>query len=76
VKETRVPSDAAREVTRLTNRHIRDFAAVDAERPGALWQFFCECGCFTLVEVTIAEYDGGGGVWAAGHERSPAPSTR
>jgi hypothetical protein len=76
VEEERVPSDAAREVTRLTNRHIRDFAAIDADRRGALWHFFCECGCFTLVEVTIAEYDAGDGVWAAGHERSPAGTTR
>jgi len=28
----------------------------------------CECGCFTLVELTVAEYDAAANVWAAGHE--------
>jgi hypothetical protein len=63
-----MPSDAAQEVTRLTNMHIREFAVGDDVRPTWKWQFFCECGCFTLVEMTLSEYDAGAGVWVAGHD--------
>ena len=52
-----MPSDAAREISRLTNQNIRDFAFGENVRPGWTWQFFCECGCFTLVAMTLAEYD-------------------
>jgi hypothetical protein len=70
-----MPSDAAREISRQTNRNIRDFAFGEDVRPGWTWQFFCECGCFTLVEMTLAEYDAREAVWARGHEPTPSFAT-
>ena len=64
-----------RETIQTVNRTIRDFAddpRIPASEP---WEFFCECGCFTLVQLTLAAYDGGDGVWAPGH-RERATLTR
>jgi hypothetical protein len=57
---------ARRDVIRLTNERIRSCADPRLE-DYALWQFFCECGCFRLVPMTLHDYDAGGGVWAEGH---------
>jgi hypothetical protein len=70
-----MPSDAAQEISRMTNRNIRDFAFGEDVRPGWTWQFFCECGCFTLVEMTLAEYDARESVWALGHEPTKSLAT-
>ena len=53
---------------RAVNQTIRDFAddpRISASEP---WEFFCECGCFTLVSLTIAEFDATTHVWVEGHE--------
>ena len=50
------------------NRTIREFADDPRVPRDEQWEFFCECGCFTLVSMTIAEFDElDGGVWAIGH---------
>lgn len=50
------------------NRTIRDFADDPRIPSGEHWAFFCECGCFTLVPLTVAEFDDGDErVWAPGH---------
>jgi hypothetical protein len=58
---------AQQETVRAVNATIRDFAADPRIPEDAEWEFFCECGCFTLVAMTIAEFDQDEGVWAAGH---------
>jgi hypothetical protein len=50
------------------NRTIRQFAEDPRIPPEDVWEFFCECGCFTLVRRTLAEFDDGEGVWAPGHQ--------
>lgn len=52
------------------NRTIRDFADDPRIPSDERWEFFCECGCFTLVSLSIAEFDSGAGVWAPGHEEA------
>jgi hypothetical protein len=62
-----VQLDTQQSTIRMVNRTIRDFAddpRIGADEP---WEFFCECGCFTLVELTIAQFDEAGEVWADGH---------
>jgi hypothetical protein len=59
--------DTQQETIRAVNRTIRDFADDPRIPSDESWEFFCECGCFMLVELTIAEFDGGDGVWAPGH---------
>jgi hypothetical protein len=56
-----------KETVRAVNATIREFAADPRIPEDAEWEFFCECGCFTLVSLTIAEFDAGEGVWAPGH---------
>ena len=63
--------ESALTVTREVNQHIRDFA--EGFPPDTDWEFFCECGCFTLVPLTLAEFDRGGAVHADGH---PTPRAR
>ena len=59
------------------NRTIRDFADDPRVPAEEQWEFFCECGCFTLVPLTLAAYDEGDGVWAPGHrERQLAATDR
>jgi hypothetical protein len=58
---------AQQETVRAVNATIREFAADPRIPEDAEWEFFCECGCFTLVPMSIAEFDTGEGVWAAGH---------
>jgi hypothetical protein len=60
--------DTQQETIRAVNRTIRDFADDPRIASDESWEFFCECGCFTLVELTIAEFDRNAGVWAPGHE--------
>jgi hypothetical protein len=36
----------------------------------ATMEFFCECGCFETVELTLAEYRANG-AWVAGHRETP-----
>lgn len=60
--------DAQQETIKLVNRTIRDFADDPRIRDDSAWEFFCECGCFSLVEMTIAEYDAADGVFAPEHE--------
>ena len=67
-----VADEAGRRTAILANAEIRLFADENIDR-GAVWEFFCECGCRTLVSMTIAAYDASrGGVWAPGHGRGPA----
>jgi hypothetical protein len=49
-----------------TNRIIRQFAEGTAG-PSVFWQFVCECGCYTLVDLTLAEFDAAEHVLAPGH---------
>ena len=58
---------AQQETIQAVNRTIREFADDPRIPPDDVWQFFCECGCFTLVELSLGTYDAGGGVWAPGH---------
>jgi len=64
---------AQQETVRAVNRTIREFADDPRVPADAEWEFFCECGCFTLVSLSIVEFDLDEGVWAAGH-RVPAIS--
>jgi hypothetical protein len=60
--------DSQQDTIRAVNRTIRDFAD-DPRIPAAeSWEFFCECGCFTLVSLTVAEFDAAANVWVGGHE--------
>lgn len=63
--------DSQQATIRAVNRTIRDFADGPHVSADAPWEFFCECGCFTLVPMSISEFDQDDGVWAAGH-RVPA----
>ena len=65
--------DTQRETIRSVNRTIREFADDPRILSEESWEFFCECGCFTLVELSVAAYDSGAGVWAPGHE-TPVPA--
>jgi hypothetical protein len=62
----RAPVLGRGQTIRLANLAIRDFAnqAVGEDDP---WEFLCECGCFTFVELTMAEFDAADGVWVDGH---------
>ena len=62
---------AQQETVRAVNTTIREFADDPRIPDDAEWEFFCECGCLTLVQMSIAEFDQDEGVWAAGH-RVPA----
>lgn len=67
--------DAQQETIKLVNRTIREFAEDPRVQDDSEWEFFCECGCFRLVLMTIAEYDVADCVVAHGHEL-PAPRDR
>ena len=56
------------------NRTIREFAEDPRIPPDDVWEFFCECGCFTLVQLTLTQFDEGDGVWAPGHKLRTAGS--
>ena len=58
---------AQQDTIKLVNRTIREFADDPRIQDDSEWEFFCECGCFTLVPLTIADFDRGDGVWAPGH---------
>jgi hypothetical protein len=58
------------ETIRAVNRTIRDFADDPRIPPNEPWEFVCECGCFTLVTLTVAEFDTASHVWVEGHEAS------
>lgn len=60
--------NVTRETIRAVNRTIREFAADPRIPDDSDWEFFCECGCFQLVELSLAGFDEAGEVWAAGHE--------
>ena len=60
--------DTQQETIRAVNRRIRDFADDPRIPSDETWEFFCECGCFRLVSLTIGEFDAADHVWAAGHE--------
>jgi len=66
---------AEQRTIQAVNRTIRDFA--DDPRIGSdeEWEFFCECGCFTLVQLTLAAFDAVDGVWAPGHSVTAAGRT-
>lgn len=59
--------DTLQETVQAVNRTIREFADDPRIAVDEVWEFFCECGCFTLVPLSLGDYDGGAGVWAAGH---------
>jgi hypothetical protein len=59
--------DAQLETIRAVNRTIREVAADPRIPADEDWGFFCECGCFTLVPRSTADFDAGVGVWAPGH---------
>lgn len=66
--------DTQQDTIRAVNRTIREFAddpRIPATEP---WEFFCECGCFTLVLLTIAEFDAAANVWVDGHEVGLLPA--
>ena len=56
------------------DRASRDFADDPRIFGEEVWEFFCECGCFSLVQLTLAAFDAGDGVWAAGHRPLPDPA--
>ena len=56
---------------RLVNEQIRSFADDSIDR-NDVWEFFCECGCWTLISMRISTYDARGEVWAPGHKPEPA----
>jgi hypothetical protein len=56
------------------NRTIRAFAEDPRIPAEEQWEFFCECGCFTLVQLTLAAYDAGEGVRAPGHDDRVRPA--
>jgi hypothetical protein len=60
--------DSQQDTIRAVNRTIRDFADDPRIPATESWEFFCECGCFTLVSLTVAEFDAATNVWAGGHE--------
>ena len=59
--------DTQHETIRAVNRTIREFADDPRIPSEESWEFFCECGCFTLVPLSLVAFDGDGGVWAPGH---------
>ena len=65
----------AQGTVQLVNRTIREFADDPRIPPEEQWEFFCECGCFALVLLTLAEFDAGEGVWAPGHSATTADTT-
>jgi len=66
--------DSQQETIRAVNRTIRDFADDPRIPSDESWEFFCECGCFTLVGRTVEQFDQDeGGVWAPGH-KTEAPA--
>lgn len=69
--------DTQRETIQAMNRTIRDFAD-DPRIPAAEpWEFFCECGCFTLVSLSIEAFDRSDAVVVApGHEVASSPVSR
>ncbi len=60
--------DTQRDTIKAVNRTIRNFADDPRSSENERWEFFCECGCFSLVLLTLAEFDAAPGVWADGHE--------
>ena len=56
---------------KLVNEQIRSFADDSVDR-NDVWEFFCECGCMTLVSMRISTFDISSGVRAPGHEPEPA----
>ncbi len=58
---------AQQETVKAVNSTIRAFADDPRIPDDAEWEFFCECGCFTLVSMTLVQFDKDEGVWAAGH---------
>ncbi len=64
--------DRPRETFQSANLQIRAFARQLDPDGAEPWEFFCECGCLGLVELTAAEFDAAepGGVWLPGHEPS------
>jgi hypothetical protein len=54
---------------RLVNAEIRALAeSLDVPAEEHLYAWVCSCGCFTIVQATLAEYDASAGqVFAAGH---------
>ena len=48
-----------------SSRHLS--VAREPVDPEQEWEFFCECGCFTLVTLTITAFDGAANVWVEGH---------
>jgi hypothetical protein len=62
--------DSRQDTIRAVNRTIREFAGDPRIPASEQWEFFCECGCFTLVSLTIAEFDAATNVWIEGHEAS------
>jgi hypothetical protein len=67
--------DSQQETIRAVNRTIRDFADDPRIPSEESWEFFCECGCFTLVDRTLEQFDQEGGVWAPGHEAEEPAET-
>lgn len=65
---------AQQETVRAVNSTIREFADDPRIPDDAEWEFFCECGCFSLVAMTLVEFDKDEGVWASGH-RVPSVSS-
>jgi hypothetical protein len=61
---------AQRDTIQAMNRTIRDFADDPRIPADEHWEFFCECGCFTLVTLSIEQFDACDGVWAPGHDEA------
>src|SRR3954465_5922325 len=62
------------ETIRAGNRTIREFADDPRVSADAPWEFFCECGCFTLVSLTLAEFDAATHICSVGHEEGLLPA--
>ena len=68
--------NAQQETIQAVNRTIRDFAEDPRVPSDETWEFFCECGCFTLVERTLDQYDSDDGIWLPGHEQEEAAAEK
>ena len=59
-----------RDTVQAVNRTIRDFAEDPRIASDETWDFFCECGCFTLVQLSLDAFDLRDSVWAPATSRS------
>jgi hypothetical protein len=58
------------ERVRALNQHIRHLADLlpGAKDPNYKYGFSCECGCGTIVPLSVVEFDREGGAWTTEHK--------